>query len=154
MRVSVGLFAVSLLFAGNANAADVTFVGTILSICTVIAAPGLMQVNEAGDLVTEGAPLGGAPALVTIASVGTHNVEVTPPEWLAVVAPGYTPGGETFSIAYDTTSGVEQGYTTSTTDFEVEDLTTVMTVNVNIASPNPFLTGVYTAVSEVTCGPP
>lgn len=150
MRVFPVVLAVLLLGTTTAQAANVTFVGTVVSICTLIATPGLMQVDEEGNLSSEA--LGGVSGLVSVVSVGPHNIQVEPPVW--GLTPGYTPGGETFSVAYSGLGGVEQDYTTSTTDFEIDDLIDVLTVDVNIDAPGAFGLGIYNANVEVTCGPP
>jgi hypothetical protein len=150
MRVVGGVAAAAILMScSGAHAANVNFVGTVVSICTLIATPGLMQVDEAGDLSSEA--LGGLAGILSVVSVGPHNIEVEPPVWGAT--PGYTQGGETFSVAYSGLGGVDQDYTTSTTDFDISDLTDVLTIDVNIDAPSQFTTGVYNASVEVTCGP-
>lgn len=147
LRIAV----VALLLGGSsAQAASVTFVGTVLSICTLVATPGLMQVDEAGDLSSEA--LGGLAGQVSVVSIGPHNIEVDPPAWVAT--PGYTPGGETFSVAYSGLGGVDQAYTTATTDFDIGSITGLLAIDVNIDAPAAFGLGVYTASVEVTCGPP
>ena len=117
--VMVGLACCALVTP--AAAADVTFSGTLLGLCSVaLTTPGVLALSSDGTIFGS-EELGGLPAAVTILAVGAYTVTVAAPT--RTDAPGgYDATGESIEVAYNGIAGlgaISQAYTSSLTTFPI-----------------------------------
>ena len=98
---------------------------------------------------------GGVSGIVLIGSIGASTVTVSAPtltQWPA----GYNPAGLSLQVAYSGTgviSAVNQGYTTSQTNFNVPNLinTVALTLDNRAVTATGFGSGTYQTKTVVTC---
>jgi hypothetical protein len=98
---------------------------------------------------------GGVSGVVIIGSIGASTVTVGAPtltQWPA----GYSPAGLSLEVAYrgdGVINGVNQGYTTSQTNFGVPNLinTVALTIDNRAVTTTGFETGTYQTRTVVTC---
>src|SRR5689334_12314345 len=104
-----------------ALAADVNFSGTVVSICSILAATdGHLVLNSNGNTLTSELSAGGLPGTVTILAIGTNTIEVSEPE-LTDSPQDYDPTHQVVEVAYfgvDGLSAVLQPFTDQATDFQ------------------------------------
>lgn len=155
MRASwVGLLA-AVGCAGScfAASADVSFSGTLANSCTLaLATPGILGLGADGSLSSA---LGvGAPAVLSVLSVGTNTLTVNPPVWVSP-APGYDQGAETFEVGYSGLAGLglaDQPLTTAVTTRSISTLPlSLLTVNARVTNSKGFAGGTYQLKVVVTC---
>lgn len=140
-----------LLVAAPAAAADVTFSGTLLGVCTLaLSTPGLLGLAADGSLSSSA----GLPAVLSILSVGTNTLTVNPPVWVTPAA-GYTAGSETFEVGYFGLSGLglaDQALTGSVTTRNISTLPlSLLTMNARVTNSLGFADGNYSMKVVVTC---
>lgn len=146
-----GLGLVTLLAAGPAAAADVTFAGTLTGICTLaLSTPGTLALAPDGSLSSTAA----LPAILAILSVGTNTLTVDPPVWTET-APGYTPGTETLEVSYSGLAGLglaNQAFTAVRTTRTISTLPlSLLTMNARATNSLGFAAGDYEMKVVVTC---
>lgn len=139
-----------------AQAVDLNFSGNLSTVCTLgVPVAGTLGLAMDGLTVGSQEP-GGTAASVTIVTLGTNKVTVTPPVW--VTTPGsYVPGAEVREVAYSGLSGVgqaDQTYTASSTSFNlVTNPVATMVVNARTRNSAGFIAGNYQMKVTVTCAP-
>ena len=146
--------AAALLAASCAPAAaaplDVTFTGVVVDTCTIaVATPGVMMLSGDGTILGSTQALG-IPATVTVISIGSNNIALSPPV-LETYPGGYTPGGETVEM---NTTGLASNpvFTSLGIDFDIGLLSlTSLFVNMQVTDPAGFTQGTYTAKTVLTC---
>src|SRR5689334_1759687 len=97
--VALGLLCCTCLVT-PAAAADVTFSGTLLSLCSVaLSTPGILALSTDGT-VFGSEEVGGVPAAVNILAVGSYTVTVAAPTRTS--QPGaYNATGESIEVSYN-----------------------------------------------------
>lgn len=139
--------------SGFAASADVSFSGTLASSCTLaLATPGILGLAADGSLSSA---LGvGAPAVLSILSVGTNTLTIDPPVWVSP-APGYDQGTETFEVGYSGLAGLglaDQPLTASVTTRTISTLPlSVLDVSARVTNSKGFASGTYQLKVVVTC---
>ena len=146
---------VSLMLAGacvpaGAAPLDVTFTGLVVDTCTIaVATPGIMMLSSDGTILGSDQALG-VPATVTVISIGSNHIALSPPV-LETYPAGYVPGGETLEI---NTTGLASNpvFTSLGIDFDVGLLSlSSLFVNMKVTDPAGFMQGTYTAKTVLTC---
>ena len=90
---------------GAAQAVDLNFSGTLNGVCTLgVPVPGTLGLAMDGLAIGSQEP-GGTAASVTIVTLGTNKITVTPPAWVTTPG-GYVPGAEVREVAYAGLSGL------------------------------------------------
>ena len=151
--LALGLFCCGCLTA-PAQAADVIFSGTLLSLCSVaLTTPGVLALSADGT-VFGSEEIGGVPAAVSILAVGSYTVTVAAPT--RTNQPGaYDPTGESVQVSYTGLAGlglISQAYTSSLTTFLIDTLPlSVLVMNNRITNPTGFAAGTYETRTVVTC---
>ena len=151
--VAVGLICCT-VSAAPAVAADVTFSGTLVGLCSVaLTTPGILALSTDGT-VFGSEEVGGLSAAVSILAVGDYTVTVNAPTRIS--APGtYNSTGESIEVSYSGLSGlsgITQAYTSSLTTFLIDTLPlSVLVMNNRINNPNGFVAGTYQTRTVVTC---
>lgn len=149
LSVAAALLAVSCA-PGVAAPLDVTFTGVVVDTCTIaVATPGVMMLSGDGTILGSTQGLG-IPATVTVISIGSNNIALSPPT-LETHPAGYTPGGETVEM---NTTGLASNpvFTSLGIDFDIGLLSlTSLFVNLQITDPGGFAQGTYTAKTVLTC---
>lgn len=145
------LLIAALLTGAPAQAADVTFTGTLTGICTLaLSTPGTLGLTAGGVLSSTA----GLPAVLSILSIGTNTLTVDPPVWNSTPA-GYTPGTEVAEVAYGGLSGLgiaNQAFTSSVTTRSISTLPlSLLTMNAQISNSLGFAAGHYEMKVVVTC---
>jgi hypothetical protein len=137
-----------------AAAADVTFTGTLLGLCSVaLTTPGILALSVDGTTFGS-SEIGGLPAAVSILAVGSYTVTVNAPTRVNSPA-GYDPTGEAVQVSYTGLAGlglVNQGYTSSLSTFNIDTLPlSILVMNNRITNPTGFAAGTYETRTVVTC---
>ena len=149
LSVTAILFAVSCAPA-SAAPLDVTFTGLVVDTCTIaVATPGIMMLSSDGTILGSDQALG-VPATVTVISIGSNHIALSPPV-LETYPAGYVPGGETLEI---NTTGLASNpvFTSLGIDFDVGLLSlSSLFVNMKVTDPAGFMQGTYTAKTVLTC---
>lgn len=147
MRIGLALtaLAATALCAAPATAATCTLALSTAGVLALSADAMRLASNEPGGL----------PAAITIASIGTNTVTVSPPS-LAAYPSGFDPGGASLAVAYagaGLLSGVMQPYTGQQTSFEVPGLigTVILSLDNRITTSTGFAAGQYQTRTVVTC---
>jgi len=155
MRVAVALGLICCgCLATPAMAADVTFSGTLLSLCSVaLSTPGVLALSTDGTIFGS-EEVGGVPAAVNILAVGSYTVTVAAPTRTA--QPGaYDPTGESIEVSYSGLAGlglISQAYTPNLTTFPIDTMPlSVLVMNNRITNPTGFAAGNYATRTVVTC---
>jgi len=135
-----------------AFAIDLTFGGTVASICTLgLTNHGVLGLGLDGSHIASDV---GSPAQMTIVSVGSHVVTVSAPTWTKAPS-DYTPGGESLEVAYSGLAGlgtVNQAFTSNTTNFNINTLPlTSVRLHARARNTNGFAAGDYEMKVMVTC---
>lgn len=150
MRNPVPLSAALLIgFACPAVAqTDVPFAGVVLDTCVVVVAPGVMFLNDDGNILGSNQGIG-TPARATIVSIGPNEISLSEPE-LLTSPPGYSEIGQTIQIA---TGGiVSNALTALGLNFDIGLLASqILEIDLQIANANGFAQGAYTARTVLTC---
>ena len=125
---------------------DVTFTGVVVDTCTIaVATPGVMMLSGDGTILGSTQALG-VPATVTVISIGSNNIALSPPT-LETYPGGYTPGEMN-------TTGLASNpvFTSLGIDFDIGLLSlTSLFVNMQVTDPGGFAQGTYTAKTVLTC---
>ena len=142
--------------ATPALATDVSFQGTLTSVCTLaVPTPGLLGLNASGELTSE--PPTGLSAVVSVLSIGANRIVVDPPVWASAPPADYDAAGEDRLVSYLGAAGLSlanQGFTDAQTEVDVNSLpVTALTVNAKVTNPNGFVAGDYALKVVVTCEP-
>jgi hypothetical protein len=142
--------------ATPALATDVSFQGTLTSVCTLaVPTPGLLGLNANGELTSE--PPAGLSAIVSVLSIGANRIVVDPPVWANPPPDGYDATGEDRLVSYLGAAGLSlanQAFTDTQTHVDVNSLpVTALTINAKVANPNGFVAGDYALKVVVTCEP-
>ena len=129
---------------------DVTFTGVVVDTCTIaVATPGVMMLSGDGTILGSPQALG-VPATVTVISIGSNNIALSPPT-LEAYPGGYTPGGETVEMNY-TGLASHPVFTTLGLNFDIGLLSlSELFVNMKVTDPAGFVQGTYTAKTVLTC---
>lgn len=142
--------------ATPAAATDVTFSGTLSSVCTLaVPTPGVLGLDAVGDLTSE--PPAGVSAIVSVLSIGANRITVDPPVWANPPPDDYDASGEDRLVSYLGVAGLslaDQGFTDVQTHVDINALpVTALTVNAKVTNPNGFVAGDYALKVVVTCAP-
>ncbi|MEP7241334.1 MAG: hypothetical protein ABI697_10655 [Devosia sp.] len=141
--------------AGDAGAApvDVPFQGDVSGLCALsLPTQGGLVLDSNGDLTSSGT----LPGTVTILSVGSNSLSITPPVWVQPAA-GYVAGTEHFLVSWLGLAGLgisAQGYTETPAPITIATAPiSILTVNAKVTNSSGFAPGTYKLKVTVTCGP-
>jgi hypothetical protein len=156
MRVFAALLTTLLASSSLAQAEDVLFNGTVLPSCSILGhTNGSLAVDLANDgkvLTSEVAP--GAPATVTVLSVGSNFINVAAPTRTAQPL-AYVPGSETREVSYSGAgllSSIDQDWTAVGTSHAASAVVaTAITLDNRINNVLGFPAGPYQTTTVVTC---
>ena len=151
-------FALAALFATlcatAAPAADVDFAASLTNACTLTVPTGGTLALSASGTVLGSEETGGAPATISVLSIGGSTLTVGAPAVQASPA-GYVATNQTVEVAYTGASGlgaVSQAYTSSQTTVTLATIPlSVLTLNAKVTNPDSFVDGDYTVRTVVTC---
>ena len=140
-----------------ANAATVTFTGTVSAICSILASTnGTLGLSTNGDEVSSLGTLGGASGSATILSIGSNHILVDAPTRTAAPG-GYVAAGEAVEVKLLGVSGlsaVDVDWTDVDVDIPVGTIAaSALTVHNRITNPGGFAAGNYATQTIVTCTP-
>ena len=148
------LLAVFLLLGGQhaSFAVDLNFTGTLAGVCTLgLSSPGTLGLSPDGSRLSSEQ---GLAAVLTVVSVGTNKITVSPPVWAASPS-GYLTNGETLEVSYSGLGGlasVNHSFTAASSEFTISTLPLTL-VNVHARAHNlaGFAAGNYLMKVLVTC---
>jgi hypothetical protein len=150
-RIALLLAALGGVFPRTALAVDVTFTGLVADTCTIsLATPGVMTLSSDGTILGTDQGGLGVPATVTVVSIGSNHLSLSPPTLESYPA-GYSPGSETVEISY---SGLASHplFSALQLDLDIGLLALAnLFVDLRITNPAGFSQGSYTAQTVLTC---
>lgn len=146
---------VGLMLAGSASAhaQDVDLSADIADSCTLgVITNGVMTADDTGTIVGS-EESGGSAASFTVVSTGASpTVTFGAPDltsWPGGWSESYTP-----EIAYTSSDGADQDYTSLETSFGITGLGDSFTIHGRVTSLGGFAAGTYTLRTIVTCAAP
>ncbi|MBB4657941.1 hypothetical protein [Parvularcula dongshanensis] len=132
-----------------------TFTGTVLDSCTVIAGtPGVLGTAN-GNTLLSSEVVGGIPSLATVAATGLgYELSVEAPTAFDL-APAGAATGTTFSASFETSGATLVGRIVAGLTASVALGTTFLTVDAEAARPGDvFPAGAYAMTATVRCARP
>lgn len=133
----------------SADAAVVSFTGTVVNLCVLtVSTPGILGLSADGKTLSS-SETGGVKAIMAVVSAGTNpTIAFTAP---TISGPAGAIGGSTTTMGFASPGGATQSHTGSATTYQMNRLLDTLTIDAQATNPAGFATGLYTVATTATC---
>lgn len=128
----------------------IPFTGIVLESCVLtVSTPGVLAMSSSGTELGSQASGGVAAVLGVVATGGAPTVKFTAPTMS--VKPAAYAGSSAVSLAYTSTGGANQAYTTAASQYTASGTLDAVTLHAKAVDASGFAAGNYTLRTTATC---
>lgn len=135
--------------AAPAEAANVTFSGTVANLCVLtITTPGALALSSNGTALSSD-EVGGVASVLAVAATGTNpTISLTAPQ---LTGPAASLSGATKELSFSSPGGGAQAWTAAGSTYTANRLIDTMTIKARATNSAGFVTGSYAINATATC---